>query len=305
MPCAWKSRSKRLAAACAAGLCLVHGQAAAQAPAPGQSGTLKEKEAAMFSTSTGYESYMGRWSRRLVPEFITFAKIGRADKVLDVGTGTGAVAAGLVATMPAVTVVGIDPSEAFLAYAKAHVDPARVTFETGDAQALRFADASFDNTTALLVVNFIPDHDKAIREMRRVTRRGGGVTACVWDYDSGMEMIRTFWDELVAEVPALEPKHQRNVKFARAGQLGEAWRRAGLVNVEERPIAIEQSFTGFDDYWKPFLGRAGAAGALVGSLSDAQKLAVEARLRQRLLGGDADRPFALKARAWCVRGDVP
>lgn len=293
-----------LSAAFTAGLCLIHGPSMAQ-PTTTLEATLKEKEAAMFSTSAGYESYMGRWSRRLVPEFIVFARIGPSDKVLDVGTGTGAVATGLVATMPGVTIVGIDPSEAFLAYAKANVGSPRVSFETGDAQSLRFADASFDQTTALLVINFVPDHDKAIREMRRVTRRGGGVSACVWDYDSGMEMIRTFWDELVAEVPALEAKHQRNMKFARAGQLGEAWRRAGLVDVEERPIVVDQSFTSFDDYWKPFLGRTGAAGALVGSLDDAQKLAVEARLRKRLQGEGGDRPFRLKARAWCVRGVVP
>lgn len=297
-----KSASMSLAAAIVAGLCAAHGDAAAQ---PKQEATLKEREAAMFSTSAGYERYMGRWSRRLVPEFIAFARVGPRDHVLDVGTGTGALAAGLLKGLPSVSVVGVDPSEAFLAYAKANFESDRVAFEPGDAQSLRFADATFDQTMALLVMNFIPDHDRAIREMRRVTRRGGGVSACVWDYDAGMEMIRIFWDELVAEVPALEAKHQRNTKFARAGELGDLWRKAGLVRVEERPIVIEQGFASFDDYWQPFLGRTGAAGALVGSLTDAQKTAVEGRLRTRLLSGGADRPFTLKARAWCVRGDVP
>ncbi len=265
---------------------------------------MKEKEAAMFSTSDGYERYMGRWSRRLVPVFIDFAHVGRYDKVLDVGTGTGAVAAGLVASHPSVTVVGVDPSEAFIAYARKHVDTDRTAFEIGDAQALRFADGHFDQAVALLVINFVPDHDKAIREMRRVTRRGGGVSACVWDYDAGMEMIRIFWDELVAEVPALAAKHQRNMKFARVGELGDAWRRAGLVNVEERPIVVQQPFASFDDYWKPFLGRTGAAGAVVGSLNEEQKLAVEARLRNGC-SPMAATGRSLTARAWCVRGVVP
>lgn len=273
-------------------------------PTAGQETALKEREAAMFSTSAGYERYMGRWSRRLVPEFIAFAGVGPRDNVLDVGTGTGALAAGLVGGRPSVSVVGVDPSEAFIAYAKANVESDRAAFELGDAQSLRFADAAFDRTMALLVMNFIPDPDKAIREMRRVTRRGGGVSACVWDYDAGMEMIRIFWDELVALVPAMEPRHQRNTRFARAGELGDLWRRAGLVNIEEKPIVIEQSFASFDDYWQPFLGRTGAAGALVGALTPGQRAALEDRLRQRVLGSGADRPFTLKARAWCVRGDV-
>jgi len=299
-----KSARMSLTVAIVVSVCATHGGASAQQTPGAQEATLKEREAAMFSTSAAYERYMGRWSRRLVPEFIAFAKVGRFDKVLDVGTGTGAVAAGLVASMPSVTVVGVDPSEAFIAYARTNVDTDRTSFELGDAQSLRFADATFDQTTALLVMNFIPDHDKAVREMRRVTRRGGAISACVWDYDSGMEMIRIFWDELVAEVPALAAKHQRNMKFARAGELGDLWRKAGLVNVEEKPIVIEQPFGSFDDYWQPFLGRTGAAGALVGSLSAEQRVALEARLRKAVLGAGPDRPFTLKARAWCVRGEV-
>jgi len=289
-------------------LCPSHRAATAQTPsdsaATAGSHNLKEREAKMFSTSAGYERYMGRWSRRLVPGYIEFAGVKNGDRVLDVGTGTGAVAAGIAATMPAAEIVGIDPSEAFISYAKNNVTSGRARFEIGDAQSLNFPDASFDQTTALLVMNFIPDHDKAIREMRRATRPGGVVSACVWDYASGMEMIRTFWDEVVALVPSLEPKHQRNVKFAREGQLGELWRKAGLLKVEEKPLVIEQSFQSFDDYWQPFLGQTGAAGALVGTLSDDQRRELEVRMRKRVLGTRDDGPFVLKARAWCVRGQA-
>lgn len=55
--------------------------------------------------------------------------------------------------------------------------PDRVTFETGAAQQLRFADASFDASLSLLVFNFIPDPIKALREVRRVTNPGGRVSA--------------------------------------------------------------------------------------------------------------------------------
>ena len=143
--------------------------------------------------------------------------------------------------MPASEIVGVDPSEGFIAYAQKNAKSTRVHFEVGDAQALKFKDASFDNTLALLVMNFIPDHNKAIAEMRRVTRAQGIVSACVWDYDAGMQMLRFFWDEAIALDPAIEPRDERHMKLSRQGELGELWRKAGLINVREEPLSHRPS----------------------------------------------------------------
>ena len=259
----------------------------------------------MFTMSEGYERFMGRWSRLLAPQYIVFAGIRNGERVLDVGTGTGSVATTLAAAMPSSEIVGIDPSEAFIAYAKSNARSDRVRFEVGDAQALRHKDGSFDQTMSLLVMNFVPDHEKAIGEMRRVTRPGGAVSACVWDYNAGMEMLRFFWDAVVALDPAMQPKDERHMKLSREGQLGALWRKAGVTNVRERDLTIEQRYTSFDDYWAPFLKGAGPGGAYVVSLTDERRRELEARLRQRLLGGRPDGAFTLKARAWCVRGNVP
>src|SRR5271167_1173926 len=198
-----------------------------------QSTKATEAEAKMFAASAGYERFMGRWSRLLAPAYIAFAGVKNGDRVLDVGTGTGSLAAIVEASMPASEVVGVDPSEGFIAYAQKNAKSPRVRFEVGDAQALKFEDASFDNTLALLVMNFVPDENKAVAEMRRVTRAQGTVSACVWDYDAGMQMLRFFWDEAVAIDPAIEPKDERHMKFSRQGELGDLWRKAGLINVKE------------------------------------------------------------------------
>jgi hypothetical protein len=158
---------------------------------------------------------------------------------------------------------------------------------------------------ALLVMNFIPDHTKAIGEMRRVTRPRGSVSACVWDYDAGMQMLRFFWDEVVAMDPGMAPKDERHMKLSRQGQLGELWRKAGLLNVEEQPLVIEQAYSSFLDYWEPFLKGAGPGGAYVVSLPEPRRQQLEARMRARLLGERHDGAFVLKARAWCARGQVP
>lgn len=282
----------------AAGVLLAHG-------APAQDAKLSDAEAKMFAASAGYERFMGRWSRLLAPEMVVFAGVRDGDRVLDVGAGTGSLGSAVEARMPSSRIVGIDPSPGFIAYAQKTARSDRARYEVGDAQALKFQDGSFDNTLALLVMNFVPDHERAIREMRRVTRPQGLVSACVWDYNEGMQSLRFFWDEAVALDPATEPKDERHMKLSRKGQLAELWKKAGLVNVQEKPLTIDQAFASFDDYWGPFTKGAGPGGAYVVSLPADRRQKLEANLHKRVLGDRTDGAFTLKARAWCVRGEVP
>lgn len=270
-----------------------------------QAASVSEAEAKMFAASAGYEHFMGRWSRLIAPELVVFAGVKDGDRVLDVGTGTGSFASTVEARMPSSQIVGIDPSPGFIAHAQKHAKSDRARYEVGDAQALKFKDASFDKTAALLVMNFIPDHNKALGEMRRVTRPGGVVAACVWDYNEGMQSLRFFWDEAVALDPAIEPKDERHMKLSHQGQLADLWKKAGFVGVQEKPLTIDQAFSSFDDLWGPFTRGAGPGGAYVVSLPEDRRRQLEARLRKRVLGDRNDGAFTLKARAWCVRGEVP
>jgi len=259
----------------------------------------------MFSIGEGYELYMGRWSRLLVPSYAAFARVEDGQRILDVGTGTGTVALSLENTLPRSEIVGLDPSAAFIDHARKNARSSRVKFAVGDAQDLGYGDASFDHAMALLVMNFVPDQGKAVAEMKRVTRPDGIVSACVWDYGDGMESLRLFWDEAVTLDPNASSKHERNMKLSRSGELGALWRQAGLSDVRETSLVIDQAFSSFGDYWAPFLKGTGPGGAHVGALSEERRADLEARLRRRLLGDQYDGPFTLKARAWCVRGHVP
>jgi SAM-dependent methyltransferase len=259
----------------------------------------------MFGGADAYELFMGRWSRHLAPLLVDFAVPGAADSVLDIGSGTGALTAAIVAAKPGARVTGVDPSSEYIAFARARQPSARVRLLVGDAQRLELPDGQFDATLSLLVVNFIPDRDRAIREMIRVTRTGGVVAAAVWDYGGEMEMLRSFWDEAVALAPAAEKRDERHMPLCRAGDLAAAWRAHGLRQVEERPLVIRTVFASFDDYWRPFLGGQGPAGAYVASLTEAERERLASRLRSRLAGNGREGAFSLAARAWAVKGVKP
>jgi SAM-dependent methyltransferase len=259
---------------------------------------------AMFSEARAYERFMGRWSRQLAPLLVRFAGVRDGEVLLDVGSGTGALSAALVAAAPAGRIVGIDPAASYVTVAQASQGGPQVQFKVGDVQQMAFADATFDRTLSLLVVNFIPDVDRAMAEMKRVTRRGGTVAAAVWDYGEGMEMLRVFWDEAVKVTPQAVRRDERHMPLCRRGDLAALWRKHGLADVIEEGLTIETRFASFDDYWEPFLGKQGPAGAHVASLPPGERDELVQRLRKRLLGEGGDRPFTLEARAWAVRGVV-
>ena len=259
----------------------------------------------MFSAGDAYERFMGRWSRELAPLLVAFAGVRNGDEVLDVGSGTGALTRAVAAVAPTSRIMGVDAAAPYVAFAQSRHPGDLIRFEVGDAQQLRFLSGSFDKTLSLLVLNFIPDPAAALSEMIRVTRPGGFVTAAVWDYGQEMEMLRVFWDEAVALNPSAAARDERHMPLCRKGELAALWRAHGLRDVSEKALTIRMQFSAFDDYWSPFLDRQGPAGGYVAALAAHEREQLQLRLRRRLLGEGADRPIALRARAWAARGIVP
>ncbi len=258
----------------------------------------------MVSESDGYERFMGRWSRRLATLFVQFAGVRSGDDVLDVGCGTGALTTA-AATVPCVRAVGVDPSSEFVKAAQRAIGGDWVRFQVGDASALAFADATFDRTLSMLVLNFVPDAAWAVREMIRVVRPNGVVAAAVWDYGEGMEMLRRFWDEAVALNPSAPGRDERHMPLSRRGELSALWRDCGLGDVDEAALELDMAFASFDDFWQPFLCGQGPAGAFATALTEPARQALRERLRDRLVGPAPHHGgFTLAARAWAVRGVV-
>ena len=257
-----------------------------------------------WSKALSYEAFMGRWSRDLARRFVASLTAPAGARWLDLGCGTGALTAAILAEAPPAAIVACDPSEDFVSYARAQQRDERVRFEQCDLNNLPAYDA-FDAVASNLVLNFLPDSVASLRGMGARLRPGGLVTASVWDYASGMQMFRAFWDA-ARTVDARAATLDEAIRFpvCTPERLAEAMREASLSDVSTGSIVIDMTFTSFDDYWAPFLGGLGPAGTYVSSL-DAGKRDELARALRAQLPIDASGTIALTARAWTVRGRVP
>jgi ubiquinone/menaquinone biosynthesis C-methylase UbiE len=203
---------------------------------------------AAFADGRVYERLMGRWSRLVGQDFLDWLALPKGLRCLDVGCGNGAFTEELIAHSAPAGVVGIDPSDGQLAHARTRPQARLAQFQTGDAQALPFADRSFDAALMALVISFVPDPARAVHEMARVTRPGGMVAIYIWDAAGGgipVEPIHEAMRSLGLEVP-----HPPGLTIARQDSMQAFWQQAGLASVETRVIRIEVSFSGFDDFWE-------------------------------------------------------
>lgn len=255
-----------------------------------------------WASGDAYEPYVGRWSRMVAREFLAWLALPQGSGWLDIGCGTGALSQTILEVASPYSVIGVDPSEGYVNFARKHIRDKRVHFTLGDAQALHVESASYDAVVSGLVLNFVPQPSHAVAEMVRVARAGGIVAAYVWDYAGLMQLMRYFWDAAIALDPtAFQLDEGQRFPLCQPESLVQLFQTAGLREVEVCSIDIPTTFRDFDDYWSPFLGGQGPAPGYVMSLSEEQRSLLQERLRATLPTAP-DGSIALIARAWAVRG---
>ena len=261
---------------------------------------LSQKET--WASGAAYEPFMGRWSRRIAAEFLSWLDVPPGSRWLDVGCGTGALSRAILDSAAPGSLKGVDHSADFVAFARRQIRDERAQFEAGDAQALPVESAGYHAVVSGLALNFFPQPGRSVAEMRRAAQIGGVVAAYVWDYAGKMQLMRHFWNAAAALDPAANDLDEgRRFPICQPGPLRELFQEAGLSGVEVRPLDIATDFQDFEDFWAPFMGGQGPAPGYVQSLSGERQAALRERIRAGL-------PFALDgtipltARAWAVRG---
>ena len=243
-----------------------------------------------------YDHFMGRYSRLLSPQLADLAGVRAGQRAIDVGCGPGALTEELVARLGPASVAAVDPSEPFVAAARARNPGADV--RRASAEQLPFADSTFDAALAQLVVHFMSDPIAGLAEMARVTRHGGVVAACVWDHAGAHGPLAVFWQAAREMDPDVDDESRR--AGTREGHLAELFEAAGLREIEETAHAASLEHPTFDDWWEPFTLGVGPAGSHVAGLDAEGQGELRERCRSRL----PTPPFVLTARAWATRGIV-
>lgn len=259
-----------------------------------------------WSAGDSYDAYMGRWSRLIAERFLEWIDVREGLDWLEIGCGTGALSSSILARCDPASLIGVEPSEGFVEAARRNVPDQRAGFHVGDAEILPIDDSSRDIAVSALVLNFVPDKQKALSEMVRVLRPGGAVAFYVWDYPGGgVEFMQSFWDAAASLDPAAcdlaEDKRFPDCTQERLIELADS---VGLKEIKSAAIEVPTIFTEFEDYWHPFtLGAGPAPGYCLSLESDARqrlKKVLQDCLLQR-----ADGSIALNARAWAINAEVP
>ncbi|HMM93588.1 class I SAM-dependent methyltransferase [Phycicoccus sp.] len=254
----------------------------------------------MFGDAAAYERFMGRWSTALAPSFLdAVAPVPAPSSACDVGCGTGNLTAELLRRAPDCRVTAVDPAPPFVAAARERLGDA-VRVLPGTAEALPLDDDEVDVALALLVLNFVPDPEAGVAEMVRVTRPGGVVGAAVWDYASGMAMLRAFWDAAAALWPGAED--QALDRPAGSGGLEALLTRGGVADVGGGVLEVPMRFATFAEYWDPFLEGIGPAGAYVERLGEVRREELRAELERRLGPGPVEMTSTARWAAGRVAG---
>lgn len=241
-----------------------------------------------------YDRFMGRYSGLLSPQLADLAGVRGGQRVLDVGCGPGALTAELVTRLGSAAVAAVDPSEPFVAAARARNPGVEVL--RAAAEGLPFPDQAFDAALAQLVVHFMSDPVAGLAEMARVTRQGGVVAACVWDHGGGQGPLSLFWQAAHELDPGVHD--ESHLAGAREGHLAELFEAAGLRGIEQTALSADLEHASFDEWWEPFTHGVGPAGSYVASLDPEQRAGLREQCRTLLPDG----PFLVTARAWAARG---
>ena len=255
----------------------------------------------MWGDGDAYELYVGRWSRLVARHFLRWVGAGPRLRWLDVGCGTGALSAAILAQCDPVEVVGVDQSGAHVAWTAAHLDDHRARFSVADAAHLPAI--TVDVVVSGLVLNFLPDAGAAVRAMCE-RAPAGTVAAYVWDYAGRMDLMRHFWDAAGSLDPAAAVDEAVRFPICHPDRLRALWQDAGLTDVAVEAIDVPTVFRDFDDYWAPFLGGQGVAPAYAMSLDEERRQELRERLRATVPAAE-DGTVRLIARALAVRGRAP
>ena len=201
-----------------------------------------------FNNAAGYDRMMGVWSQLIGDIFIDWLSFEEKGCWLDIGCGTGAFTQQIKERCAPSQIIGVDPSDVQLEFARTRKGMGDCIFQSANAMELPFENQKFDSSTMALVLFFVPDPAKGLSEMIRVTKKNGTVSAYVWDILGGgfpAEPIQAGLRSMNYKY-ALPP----SVDISVMENLKECWESAGLQSIQTRVFEVERTFDDFEEFWE-------------------------------------------------------
>ncbi|MPZ78816.1 MAG: methyltransferase domain-containing protein [Deltaproteobacteria bacterium] len=260
------------------------------------------KHTVSWNDGSAYERFMGQWSRVAGRVFLDWLALPKGLKWLDVGCGTGAFTETIQQNCAAAEIIAVDPAAAHVEYGQSRHTATGAQFQVVDARSMPFENGRFDAAVSALVLNFIPDREKAVAEMRRVVRPGGTVAAYVWDF-AGRNGTAQHLNAALRQLDSVDTSGALNAESTSQDKLKDLFQSAGLADVEARPIEITVTFRDLDDYWESNTGFSSPASNSVKALTDDKREELKQMVKSKL-PMDKNGVISYMARVNAVRGRV-
>ena len=201
----------------------------------------------VYNNGSAYEKMMGVWSQFLGTQFIEQLNPASGQSWIDIGCGTGAFTAQIAELCSPSQLLGIDPSEHQIEFARKRSMAHSATFQTGDATDLPCEPSSFDVATMALVLFFLPDPVLGMTEMKRVVKSEGTLAAYVWDIPGEglpIDPIHAEFRKRGIDYPLPPSSDVSNID-----KLKILWTEAGLRSLDCKQIKVSRSFKNFEEFW--------------------------------------------------------
>ena len=231
-------------------------------------------------------------------------------RLLDLACGGGEPASTLAERVsPGGSVVATDFSAEMVEATRrraARLGRTNLTAQAADAQSLPFDDGSFDAVTCRFGLMFCPEPERAVREIRRVLRRGGRFAVAVWDapaknpyYSILARILRRHM-----EIPPFDPKAPGPFRLAAPGELEALFSGAGFEPVEVESIALTWGYESAEQHWQFQLDLSAPLREAARTLPPAAVEQIRHELFASLDEFTQDGDIELPATALCASGNV-
>jgi len=214
---------------------------------------------------------------------VSAASIAPGSRVLDVSTGTGEAALGMLPIVgESGSVIGVDIAPAMVIAARSRLNDRSFVPIAADGQQLPFKSSSFDAAVCQLGLQFFPDPLRGLREFHRVLRDGCRAAVCVISTPDRAPMWGILADAISRYVPEQRDVLHLSFSLSDADRLKRMFLAAGFQSVRVERVRKQDTIDGFDEYWNPIEAGMGSIPQVYISLREAERIRVQQEVTNEL-----------------------